>query len=44
MMKHIIYLNVKIQRTLNINLKITEDVKDLNYKENNVKIQEAKSE
>lgn len=43
-MKHIIYLNVKIQRTLNINLKITEDVKDLNYKENNVKIQEAKSE
>lgn len=33
-----IYLNLKTLVTLNINPKITEAVKQVNYKENNVKI------
>lgn len=44
MMKHIIYLNLKMLRILDINLKVTEDVKEVNYKENNLKIQKTKSE
>lgn len=42
MMKHIIHLNLKMLRILHINLKVTEDVKEGNYEENNLKIQKNK--
>lgn len=38
------YLNLKMLITLNINSKINKDVKEVNYKENNVNIEKTKSE